>query len=870
MKTQNKQKKWRKWVSKVLLLTLLATMVPTYEAKAVDVKATGKTMLGNAEWIEGESNKLSFPNVNVAISNPITSDSIIHTVIVSVTPNKWGEGSIAGSHETPTITDVTDNGMHTAVWIFSSGKSVSYINKLLSEVTFDYGDSMVIKVTVDSNPVDVDKDSYLTEKDGHYYMYVPYAAGDDVSWTAAYNSAKKNEFMGMRGYLATISTKEEAEVLRNISSDAGWTGGTLLVNDPEGDDYVKIKDPTNIVKSKLSIYTGTGAYGKPNMTDAATDVYTRLNKVTGNRVLYYWACGPDTEAGNPIDVPADPTQTIWADNEPDCYTNGPRNDDPKQVCETCVIANYQNTTGLKDIFEENSEGIAKGYFVEFGGYSDDETYKNRLSETKEVEVAEVIHNINNGTFEGISAPQVDKTYSATIVPNEDYELPDTISVRVNDQALIAGEGYVWSSGTVKIFGENVRGTIRISAECSKIATVYGVTYKLNGAETAGASTIKAGVNFSTVIKAKNGYVLPGNITVEADGEELKAGTAYSWDASTGKLTIKNKYITGNITIKVDCVETGNVYNVTIEVEDGTCDGADTAKSGENYTATIKAKTRYKLPDSITVRVGGTKLKEGTGYKWDDEAGKITIYGKVINADVTIGAECPKKGAYSVTHSISGGTYTGSANIEEGTAYSSTIKADEGYTLPNAITVTVGGDELKEGIDYTWSATGGKVSIPAESVTGNIEITAGCTLKAATYTVSCTVNNGTCTDAGSANSGKDYVLTITANTGYRLTDAILVKAGNKELVAGTDYTWDKATGKLTIKGSAVTGNITITVDCVAGEEQSTSGTSDTSGSSNSGDKPQTGDNSNLLLYVLIMTLGVGGVVGSIVYKTLKEY
>ena len=55
----------------------------------------------------------------------------------------------------------------------------------------------------------------------HYYEYIP-AVG--ITWTDARDAAAARTFYGLHGYLATITTAEEAQLLGSQASGAGWIG----------------------------------------------------------------------------------------------------------------------------------------------------------------------------------------------------------------------------------------------------------------------------------------------------------------------------------------------------------------------------------------------------------------------------------------------------------------------------------------------------------------------------------------------------------------------------------------------------------------------------------------------------------------------
>ncbi len=57
----------------------------------------------------------------------------------------------------------------------------------------------------------------------HYYQFVPNLG---VGWGDAKNSAQTISYYGLQGYLATITSQEEAQIAGEQSSGAGWIGGS--------------------------------------------------------------------------------------------------------------------------------------------------------------------------------------------------------------------------------------------------------------------------------------------------------------------------------------------------------------------------------------------------------------------------------------------------------------------------------------------------------------------------------------------------------------------------------------------------------------------------------------------------------------------
>ena len=76
-----------------------------------------------------------------------------------------------------------------------------------------------------------------------------------------------------------------------------------------------------------------------------------------------------------------------------------------------------------------------------------------------------------------------------------------------------------------------------------------------------------------------------------------------------------------------------------------------------------------------------------------------------------------------------------------------------------------------------------------------------------FSVTRNLNNISGTGDNSVNIGNTYTCTLRANNNYSLPDSITVKMGNRDLTSGTDYTYNRSNGSVSIPN--VNGNITIT-------------------------------------------------------------
>jgi gliding motility-associated-like protein len=71
-------------------------------------------------------------------------------------------------------------------------------------------------------------DANYLPKTGHFYEYVPNLG---ITWTNAKTAAEARTYYGLQGYLATITSAEEAQLSGEQAKGAGWIGGSDSQNE---------------------------------------------------------------------------------------------------------------------------------------------------------------------------------------------------------------------------------------------------------------------------------------------------------------------------------------------------------------------------------------------------------------------------------------------------------------------------------------------------------------------------------------------------------------------------------------------------------------------------------------------------------------
>ncbi len=258
---------------------------------------------------------------------------------------------------------------------------------------------------------------------------------------------------------------------------------------------------------------------------------------------------------------------------------------------------------------------------------------------------------------------------------------------------------------------------------------YTVTITAENGTLVGSKEATEGETYTATLQAAEGYALPETVTVLVSGIALTSDQ-YSYDATTGKLTINAEAVTGNVEIRAafKAAEVNppvkDKYTVTISAENGTLVGAFEAVSGEAYTAKLQAAEGYALPETVTVLVNGIALTSDQ-YSYDATTGTLTINAEAVTGNVEIRAAfkalTPVVEKFSVKLSSTNGTVSLTEAVR-GEDYKAVLKPAEGYSLPESIKVFVSGNELASE-SFTYNAKTGEILIKAFAVNGNIEIKA---------------------------------------------------------------------------------------------------------------------------------------------------
>ena len=193
------------------------------------------------------------------------------------------------------------------------------------------------------------------------------------------------------------------------------------------------------------------------------------------------------------------------------------------------------------------------------------------------------------------------------------------------------------------------------------------------------------------------------------------------------------------------------------------------------------------------------------------------------------ASADENDTYSVTYNLTGLTASSQeTTVNQGSSMSITLTPQDGYTLPDSVTVTMNGATLTDGYTYE----NGVLTI--DEVYGNTVITAkgkGGSSGESTYKVSYDFY-GVTASKGESNvkAGTSFSVKLTANDGYKLKSSKVSVAVDGKKVSG-GYSYDS--GVLTI--DSVSGDTTIIAIADKSNKKNSTGNKSKSGSGTSGTK-----------------------------------
>ena len=336
--------------------------------------------------------------------------------------------------------------------------------------------------------------------------------------------------------------------------------------------------------------------------------------------------------------------------------------------------------------------------------------------TKTTEIPATIYTISssitNGSYNGSSSIGEHSIVQGRIIANTGCELPTSITVtgcECND--------YNSTTGTFTL--SHPISNVTIAATC--VRTSFNIGFNYDDAhytiEQIGGTTPPIRADESTTYRmiANNvaGYEVAHSSSNMFNITGGEIGT-YSYTAGGSSVTFTVWRPTDNIVVNV--IDT-QMQTVTINATHCTVTGPAYLGTFDASYATynIVPASGAVLPTTAPTVTGVNRI-----YSYDSETGELEL--QKATGPVTITAHCLQ--TYTITINITNGTSSGATTIIEGGTAGTTVSANSGYTLPDAISVT--------NASYSYHKNNGAILL--SNPTGNVIITVTCPLSPSGYTV----------------------------------------------------------------------------------------------------------------------------------------
>ena len=723
-------------LSFAMILAMLLTMISTLTTPSFAADGGWKTNLdGTISISDSEIDEVLSKNSNVTMVNIGTKGG---SIVPSSLPNGTG------------IITETDSSNTVAMILYTSKQNSGTVKNMMKALKFSSATTQVhIDVSDGNTSISVDHNDPTfgilnSNGEAHAYKLVKYGTNADKSWFAAYNGAVTGAgtLGGMKGYLATVTTTQEATLLKQFydsvsggSTNGAWIAATSLKyssNKKTNYNSAGKISPTNYgyagiasAVSDLKITCNNGAYYCPLNGSSTTDT-------AGYATYYYWADGP--EAGQ--QVPTD----LWCSGEPN-------NSDQSRSGEYTVVASYNNNVKFNDFSPYNTNPI--GYFLEFSTYDGGTAGGvNKNSYT----ISRVLYDGNGKTSGTVPATQAKVSSSNLILATNSGNLARTGYKFVGWNTSNIGTGTKYSAGgsytkddPITLYADWAP-IPKITTQPSNLTMTYGYKNK----------------TLSVAASVTDSHTL-----------------SYQWYSNTTQTNTGGTAISG---------ATSASYTIPT-----------TQKAGDYYYYCVVKGTRSSTNHGETTASNAVKvtINKATPTLSDMSATAITYGNKLSASTITGTAKHPESGTTVA------GTWTFTnpeTKPNAGTASQSvtfTPNDTANYnTATGAASVTVNKATLTPAVTMEGWTYGGEAKSPV--VTGNPEngaetftyyTNSGCTTKTTTD------NSGAATTGGKpVNAGTYYVKAEVATTanylaGSATTSFTIAKANIGEpVVSMSDFTY----------------------------------------------------------------------------------
>lgn len=336
----------------ILTICMLWTMIPFVAGEASGGRISVDIELGIPSF-STDNTSYQFSNVKVTAGGIIAIKiQVDEEAEIGDTVDLTGVTSPGGIDFT--VYDA-DGGL-TKTILFSETVSDEAIRVFIQDVIFGSSEDgeQVVTFTIDAGDPKVAIPTAFRHPDGttHYYSLSVY----NRTWYGAYNEAKEISFLDMKGYLVTITSPEENELITSISTATAWTAGARIVST----GGMKILDENSISTTGWVMDTvSASAYYWTSGPEAGLvyyDSYTSTGALADS-AFYSLFAAIGTSSGSIYEYP-------W-------YVDGSNNPEPNNGDghgEECMTVHFAGDTGNPGWNDANGTSTSILYFVEFGGY----------------------------------------------------------------------------------------------------------------------------------------------------------------------------------------------------------------------------------------------------------------------------------------------------------------------------------------------------------------------------------------------------------------------------------------------------------------------------------------------------------------------
>lgn len=287
-----------------------------------------------------------------------------------------------------------------------------------------------------------------------------------------------------------------------------------------------------------------------------------------------------------------------------------------------------------------------------------------------------------------------------IVPYGDYELPSTISVNgytgnAGSQA-ISNCDWSYNSSTGALTISNLNDDITISVSCSTIPTHVYQDYQVY--DTDGNYYSSASGSVYCLIGSTYGDNAP---TPPAGYYLVGVYSSTQWTNDITNLAIPRS---GGYS-RVYALYAPTAYSLSVSGTNGTYSAPSTIYYGQGATITITPNSGYQYPSANQISVSGATI---------DTYSTGTLILSNCTGNTSVSFTC-SPAQYSITTTVTNGSYSGASFITYGSTATITLSANTNYKLPSSISVN--------NASYYYNSETGRLVI--SSPTGNVSISVVC-------------------------------------------------------------------------------------------------------------------------------------------------